>query len=267
MNRIGLYIFGAANVAMGILNLVWGDFDPAHQPIQALGDAIPGREIYAYITGILLVGGGLALLSGGRRGRFGALILAAVNLIIAIFWLPRLYTAPHYLGLSVSVIAGVLGGVGRQLIIVGAAVLAYVGFLHRDASRADSTTVAARWIFGLSSIDFGVVHLSTIAGNVAYVPPWMPFGREFWVALTGVAFILAGIAMLSSALDVLAARLLAIMLVVFSAVTLIPGLIASRHQLANWGGNVHEFVLVGAVWMFAEWLAARQRSAQPLAAA
>jgi hypothetical protein len=112
-----------------------------------------------------------------RYARFGAVVLAVVNLMVGIFWLPRFYTAPHYLGLSASVIAGVAGGVGRQLIIAFAAFLVY--------SRHRSMTSAARWIFGLSSIDFGVVHLTTVSGNLAYVQPWMPFGRAFWVIFTG----------------------------------------------------------------------------------
>jgi hypothetical protein len=95
----------------------------------------------------------------------------------------------------------------------------------------------------------------------------MPLGRAFWVVFTGIAFILAGLAILIRLADVAATWLLGLMLLVFSAVTLIPGLIASAHGLENWGGNVHEFVLVGAVWMFAQWVHARERSAQPSVAA
>lgn len=43
------------------------------------------------------------------------------------------------------------------------------------------------------------------------IPNWMPFGGAFWVVLTGVAFVLPGLAILSGILDVLAERLLALM--------------------------------------------------------
>jgi uncharacterized membrane protein YphA (DoxX/SURF4 family) len=254
LKNLGLYLFGIANVAMGVLNLVWDNFDPAHQPIQAFGDTIPGRGIYAYIAGVLLVGGGIVILLRGRSARFGALALAFINIVVGIFWFPRFYTVPHYLGLSFSSMAGVLGGVCRQLIIVVAALLVYLEVSGREPRLQDSVTAAARWIFGLSSIVFGSVHLSSALANISYVPAWMPFGRTFWVVLTGVAFVLAGIAILTGILDILAARLLALMLLVFSLVTLIPNLIASPHQLDRWGGNVHEFVLIGAVLIFAEWL-------------
>src|SRR3954469_14087330 len=63
-NRVrgGIYLFAAGSIAAGILDLIWGDFEAAHQPIQALGDHIPGREILAYIAAIWLVGGGGATL-------------------------------------------------------------------------------------------------------------------------------------------------------------------------------------------------------------
>jgi hypothetical protein len=48
--RIGIWIYGLATAAAGLMDLIWRDFDADHQPIQAWGDHIPGREILAYIT-------------------------------------------------------------------------------------------------------------------------------------------------------------------------------------------------------------------------
>jgi hypothetical protein len=39
--RSAIYVYGIASVAAGIMDLVWGEFEPAHQPIQAWGDHIP----------------------------------------------------------------------------------------------------------------------------------------------------------------------------------------------------------------------------------
>src|SRR3954451_5142528 len=60
--RIGVCVFGLASVAAGILDLVWGEFEAAHQPIQALSDHIPGVKILAYIAAIWLMIGGTAIL-------------------------------------------------------------------------------------------------------------------------------------------------------------------------------------------------------------
>src|SRR5262249_79498 len=97
MTRFGVYLYGLATVAAGILDLVWSDFDPSHQPIQAFGDHIPGRTIFAYITAFWMIAGGVAIL-WRRSARAGAAALAVIYFIFAVFWLPRFYTAPLVLG-------------------------------------------------------------------------------------------------------------------------------------------------------------------------
>jgi hypothetical protein len=50
------------------------------------------------------------------------------------------------------------------------------------------------------------------------IPKWMPLGAAFWVVISGIAFLLAGLAILSGILKALAARLLALMLLIFEVV-------------------------------------------------
>jgi hypothetical protein len=54
--RVGLTVYGLASAAAGIMDLVWSDFDQAHQPIQAFGDHIPGREISTKFVIALQIG-------------------------------------------------------------------------------------------------------------------------------------------------------------------------------------------------------------------
>src|SRR4051794_38371636 len=82
----GLCLYAAGSISAGILDLIWRDFEAAHQPIQALSDHIPGRSVLACIAAIWLIGGGAAILSR-RLARTGALALAAIYLIFAVFWL------------------------------------------------------------------------------------------------------------------------------------------------------------------------------------
>ena len=244
--KLGMWIFGLANIATGVVDLLWGALDPAHQPLQAWGDRVPGAHIWAYAIGVLLVVGGAAVLRARTR-RTGAALLALVYLIIAIFWLPRLITAPAYLGQSLGVYVGVLAGICAELLVVLAALIIYVG----------RVTPALRVGFGLCVICFGLQHLLNLhnPNNTSMVPVWMPFGQVFWVVLTGTAFVLAGLAIVIRVADVLAARLLALMFLVFSAVTLIPLLIAAPHDEANWGGNLYELVVAASAWLYAEFAA------------
>ncbi len=244
--KIGVYVLGAAAIATGIVNLIWGDFEKAHQPIQAWGDNVSGRGLFADIVGVVLVVGGAALM--WRRSRqIGAVLVGFAYLIFAIFWAPRLYWATAILGPRGT--SGAAAGVGLELIIIAAAAI----LAHR-------ATNAARWVFGLSTVAFGLAHLTNITDNASLVPRWIPPGGDFWVVLTGICFILAGIAILSGFLDVLAARLLTFMFAVFSALALAPLIAAYPRAEGSWGTNAYNLAAIGATWVLADFLASRREA-------
>lgn len=248
--RAGVYVYAAGSIAAGILDMIWGEFEAAHQPIQAFGEHIPGREILAYIAAIWLIAGGAAIV-WRRTARAGALALAAIYFIFAVFWLPRFYTAPRALGFRAPLFIGLLGGVAQQLILVAAGIV-YALLARGDAAWQRRPMVVVRWTFGLSSIVFGLGHLTGFQSVAPMVPRWMPLGGNFWAILTGVAFVLAGMAILAGILDVLAARLLALMLLVFSVLVLAPGPLAHPDNHVVWGSNAYNLAAVGAAWIFAE---------------
>lgn len=256
MKRVGVYVYGWATVAAGIMDLVWGDFEAGHQPIQAFGDYIPGRKIFAFIIAVWMVAGGAAMLSR-RTARAAATAVAIVYFIFAIFWVPRLYTAPHVLGFRIPVLIGVLAGVFQQLILVVPGVIVYESLATRGPSLPQKSVVVARWTFGLGSVLFGLAHLTGVQFVAPMVPKWMPLGGEFWAILTGICFVLAGVAILSSILDVLATQLLALMLFAFSALVLAPKVFASPRDHVAWGSNAYNLAAVGAALMIAEAIASR----------
>lgn len=248
---IGVYVVALGTIAAGVMDLVWGDFEAAHQPIQAFGDHIPGRAILAYVTAVWMIAAGGAVL-WRRTARAGAALAALVYCLFAVFWLPRLYTAPHYLGVRIPVFIGVLVGVGQQLILVAAALVLYVTLSPSDSAWRHKAPLIARWTFGLSAIDFGLAHLTGVSLVAAMVPKWIPLGGDFWAVITGIGFVLAGLAILARVQDVLAARLLALMLLAFSALALPPLVAASPHDHVAWGSNAYNLAAAGGTWIFAE---------------
>jgi hypothetical protein len=104
--------------------------------------------------------------------------------------------------------------------------------------------------------------LTDVHDLTGYVPKWLPLGPAFWTIVTGICFVLAGFAILSGILDVLAARLLALMLLVFSVVTLVPKIFAFPHRHDVWGGNAYELAAVAAAWILAESLASHDAELQ-----
>jgi uncharacterized membrane protein len=209
---------------------------------------------------VWLIAGGTAIL-WRRTARAGGAALAIIYFVFAIFWLPRLYTAPHYLGFRIPVIIGVTAGVGIELIAFAGGALVYASLATRSSSWPRMILIT-RWIFGLCAINFGVNHLAAVADNLLYVPKWMPLGQGFWVILTGICFVLAGLAILSGIQDVLAARLLALLFLAFNVFALPPFIFADPKEHASWGGNAFNLALVGATWIFADAIATRRQPVQ-----
>ena len=255
--KIGVYVYGIAAVAYGITDLVWGEFDPSDQPLQAWGDHIPGAKIFAYIAAIWLVVAGAALL-WRRSRRLAAASLTILYGIFVVFPLPRLYWGPHVHGHRAYVYFHVLVDVCQEIILFVAAVIVWKSLSGRD-SLSQRAARLVRWTFGLCSIDFGLAHLTGPWTVVPMIPKWMPFGATFWAVLTGIAFVLAGAAIVSGVVDVLAARLLGLMLLVFSALALAPLIFSFPHAHGSWGANAYNLTVIGAAWIVAEWLAMRQR--------
>src|SRR6185437_12965293 len=105
-------------------------------------------------------------------------------------------------------------------------------------------------------IIFGLGHLIGIRVFASIVPRWIPFG-SFWAVLTGIAFLLAGVAICSRIKDVPAARLLALMLLLFEGLVEVPPIFVRLHDQATWGAAVYNLAAIGACWIFAEFLASR----------
>jgi len=259
MKRLGVYVFGVASVAAGIMDLVWGEFDPDHQPLQAWGNNIPGVTIFAFIAAVWLIAAGVAIVMA-KTAQIGAPALTVLYGIFILFPLPRFYTAPHFLGYGISVYIGVLGSVCQQIILAVAALVIWksplaLGSLS-PSSLSPRAALIARWTFGLSSVDFGLSHLTAVQTVVPMVPKWLPMGAPFWAVITGIAFVLAGLGIVFGVLDVLAARLLGWMLLVFSLLVLTPLIFASPHDHAASGANAYNLTAVGAAWIVADWLTA-----------
>ncbi|HEX4064950.1 MAG TPA: hypothetical protein VHZ09_02920 [Acidobacteriaceae bacterium] len=250
-------VFGIASAASGILDLIWGELEPAHQPLQAWGDRIPGVTILAYVVAVWLIAAGAAIL-WRRSMRFGAAALTILYGIFILFPLPRFVTAPHFLGYRAAVYIGVTGNVCEQIILFVAAAVLWTS-LSEQRSLSGRAALAARWTFGFCSVFFGLGNLTAIQTVVPSIPKWMPFGATFWAVLTGAAFVLAGLAIISGVQDVLAARLLGTMLLVFSVLALAPPIFAAPRDQVSWGANAFNLTAVGAAWIIAEWLANRQQ--------
>lgn len=261
--RAGVYLLGSATVAAGILDLIWGDFDPGHQPIQAIGTIVPGRTILAYTAAIWMILAGGSLL-WRRTARNGALAVAAIYFIFGLFSMPRFYTMTHKLGFHITLILGVIGEMLLQFVVVAGCLVLYSSLSPPASHWRAKSRFIARVTFGLGGALFGMGHLVNVRGVVHLIPKWMPFGAPFWVVVSGIAFALAGIAILSGILDVLASWLLTLMLFIFE-IALLPIIVAFPHLHQAWGASAYNMTVAGAVWIYAVSIARSEPRKEPIA--
>jgi hypothetical protein len=145
------------------------------------------------------------------------------------------------------------------MLVAPAAILFYasaVSTASPDSLLQERASIAARWMLGLPPVLFGLFHLVGIRVFATIVPHWMSFGY-FWAGLTGIAFILAGAAICAGIKDVLAARLLALMLLLFDGLVEIPPIFGRLHDEATWGAATYNVAAIGACLIFAEFVASR----------
>ncbi len=236
---LGVYVYGCGSIATGIVDLVWRDFATTWQPIQAFGN-VAHREALAIAAAIALIAGGCAVLLP-RTARAGAAILGMVYAVFAAFWLPRVIGFPQ--------IFGTWGGLLQELSMTAAAMVIWGG----GAARA------GRIVYGICVLSFAVSHFTSVAQTAAMVPQWIPPGGVFWAIVTGIAFLLAAIGMLTGVLDVLASRLLVVMLVAFGVLVWLPIVLAFKETQGAWAGNAINLALAGAAWVVADAIAQSRR--------
>ncbi|HEX8072092.1 MAG TPA: DoxX family membrane protein [Pyrinomonadaceae bacterium] len=246
-------MYGLGAIALGLVGLAWGDFATNWQPIQALPFTVPHREALAYIAAACLLSAGFAI--QWRRGApAGLLVLAILYFIFSLLWLPRVVGYPQ--------LFGTWAGFLEEFALVAAALVIYASLLPRGSAGQIRTAQIGRISFGVCVLSFGLSHFLAIPQTAAMVPGWIPPGQRFWAVATGVAHLLAGVAILSGVLDALGSRLLTAMLATFGALVWAPALFAQPQEHMVWAGNAFNLAMVGAAWVVADSIASRRRQSR-----
>lgn len=239
---VGVAVFAASAIVVGIVGLVWGDFAAVWQPVPA---QLPGRVVLAYETALILIASGLGLL-WHRSARLCAGVLAFLYFVFAMLWLPRVAAYPRALG--------VWNGVFEQLALVAAAITYFAALALPNGNR--KLQRIARILFGVCLLSFGATHFDALKETATLVPRWLPPSPRFWAAATGVFHIAAGVAIVTNVRAVLASRLFTVMLIGFGVLVWAPRLVANLHVHQVWAGNAINFTLIGAAWLMADSIAA-----------
>ena len=224
------YALGA--ILLGAVGLYFHDFAMQWQPVPA---GVGMRTQLAYLSGLLLIVGGGAILSPkGERG--GALLLTVfIGLWMLVLNLPPAIASASHIGawnspaeigfMTSGALAlyahGITGNIGPVLLKV------------------------ARLLAGVSAMVFGFAHFNYIDFTAGMVPGWIPF-KTFWAWATGAGHLATGVALVSGFKARLAASCEAAMMGSFVLLLHLPRVIAAPDQHVEWIMLAVSTMLAGA---------------------
>lgn len=221
-------VFAATLIGLGVLGLITGQFAPIWSGVPR---TLPGREIVIYLCALVLLGSGLGLLFRGT-----AVVAARVLLIYLIAWM-ALVRLPYVVFHPLS--SGYWWAVGESAVLISAAWILYGQHLR-----------FARPLYGLGLIPFGIAHFTFLARTVSMVPGWLPW-HPAWAYFTGIALIVAGVAVAVDVYARLAATLSTIELALFTLLVWGPVLVAGPTP-SDWSEIIDSWILTIAAWVVAE---------------
>jgi uncharacterized membrane protein len=213
---LGRLFFAIGLAGFGVLHVVTGDFVAGRAPPWP--EVLPGRDAWAFGSGIILIGVGVAIVTG-RRARLAAVIAGTMILAWALLrHLPLLFGDP--------LLSPQWTQTGKALVFFGGS-FTIAGSLPLDQARGTLASFInttgpflhlGRVTLALFLILCGIQHFMFDRFVASLVPAWIP-GPFFWTYFAGVALIAGGAGLLLPRTARLAAALSGLM--IFSWVWLV----------------------------------------------
>jgi uncharacterized membrane protein YphA (DoxX/SURF4 family) len=244
----GWRVYGLGVMALGMVCLAWGNFDPG-QPVPK---AFPDRTALAYAAAVFMLIAGAAAL-WRRTAAWGAVALTTYYALIVVMLMNGRLVLAHYAEY------GVWSDIAEQLAIAAGGLIVYAANAKIDADLAARLTRLGQMAFGVCALLFGGAHFFYMNLTAPLVPKWLPPTQEFWAYATGVGHIAAGVAILTGVQARLAAILLTAMFASFTPLVHAPMLLADSSKYVNWTENALNLALIGAAWVVADSLARPRR--------
>jgi uncharacterized membrane protein YphA (DoxX/SURF4 family) len=244
---LGWRVFGLGVMALGMVSLARGDFDPG-QPVPK---DFPDRTALAYAAAVFMLLAGAAV-AWRRTAAWGAAALAAYYALIVVILMDGRVVLAHYAEF------GAYSGGAEQLAIAVGGLIVYAANARIDAALAARLTRLGQLAFGVCALLFGGAHFFYMNLTAPLVPKWLPT-QEFWAYATGVGHIAAGIAILTGVRARLAAILLTAMFASFTPLVHGPMLLADPSSPMNWTENALNLALIGSAWVVVDSLARPRR--------
>jgi uncharacterized membrane protein len=257
---MGHVVFAATMIALGILDLVKGDFFTGlWLPIPK---DLPTRAVLVYLCAVISLACGMGLL-----WRRTAVYAARVLLSYLLLW-TLMFKAP--LIVLHPTVEGVYQNCGENAVLVAGAWVLYDSLAtdwdrHRFGfATGESGLRTARVLYGLAMIAFGLSHFAYLELTAPLVPGWLPW-HAAWAYFTGSTYLAAGAAVLIGVYVRLATTLSALQMGLFTLLVWVPKAVAGDMSAFQWGEFALSWALTSGAWVVADscrdvaWLAVLRR--------
>lgn len=191
--QIGRWFFAAGMIAIGIEHFIFDDFVMGRAPVWP--EAVPGKLIWAYFTGIIFVLAGLAILLN-MKARSAALVAGTLIFLWALLRSIPVIAADSFL-------SGEWTRAGKALTFFGGA-FAIAGTLPLDVtdpksaftkfmSLSNEFIILGRICLGIFLVMTGIQHFLFTEFVASLIPEWFPGNTVFWTYFAGVALVAGGV--------------------------------------------------------------------------
>ncbi|MGA9422715.1 MAG: hypothetical protein WBW61_10165 [Rhodanobacteraceae bacterium] len=243
---VGHAVFALTMIAVGILGLIRGDFVQIWQPVPK---ALPAREVLIYLCAVISLACGAGLLWRRTAASSSRVLFFYLLVWMLLFKARFIFLAPTSEGAYQSC--------GENAVIVAGAWVLYVMLAahwdrkHLGFFSGETGLRAARVLYGLALIAFGLSHFFYLNLTAPLVPGWLPW-HVGWAYFTGCTYLAAGVAMIVGTCARLAAWLSALQMGLFTLLVWPPLMLAGTITASQWGEFTVSWTLTAAAWVVAD---------------
>lgn len=243
---VGQAVFALTMVGVGVLGWIRGDFVQIWQPVPK---AFPARDVLAWLCAAISMVCGAGLLWRRTAGSAARLLFFYLLFWMVVFKLRFILLAPNTEGSYQSS--------GENAVIVAGAWVLYVWRAARWDRRylgffgGKTGLRAARVLYGLAMIAFGLSHFFYLGLTAPLVPAWLPW-HTGWAYFTGGAYLTAGLATISGILAKPAAILSALQMGLFTFLVWPSLMLSGAITASQWSEFIVSWVLTAAAWVIAD---------------
>lgn len=241
--RPGQVIFATGIIALGVLQFFAKDFIVGRPPVAQWASNIPGKQAWAFVSGILLIIGGILIL----LKRYAARAAFVIGILIFVFsflcrQLPGLFTVKTAQDVIWQINAY------KTLALCGGAFI-IAGSFHEHSNRTQLTLNCI--LLALFFIISGFAHFKFDHFIIdSFMPAYIPF-HAFWTYFCGIALIAGGVGLLIKQTRKWAAALTGLMILLWFFLLHIPRASYAPHDYLEWMGVFESFTFSGILFTLA----------------